>query len=85
MKTAATRQSVLSALASFDAETTGSGPRFRGRHKYALRHDEKLYPVKEIISRATGVARSKFSGGKAANELLRGLGFEVVEIPPPPK
>jgi hypothetical protein len=35
-------------------------------HRYAIERDERRYPVKQIISTATGIPVSDFSGGRAA-------------------
>jgi MoxR-like ATPase len=48
-----------------------------GNFKYALAKNNLLYPVKEIISQATGVPTSDFSGGPEANSYLRKLGFQI--------
>jgi hypothetical protein len=50
-------------------------------HKYALEQDGKLYPVKQIVSMATGVPVGQFSGGDQANDFVKGYGFEPIEIP----
>lgn len=48
--------------------------------KYALVHEGLRYPPKKIISLATGVPVSKFSGGRQSNEYLKNRGFEIVAI-----
>jgi len=53
------------------------------RHLYAIRHDGSLYPVKKIVSLASGAPVSNFHGGRYAghaNETVRKLGFEVVPL-----
>jgi hypothetical protein len=52
----------------------------KGRHRYAILHESRLYPVKKVISLATGVPTGRFSGGGNANRLLRESGFDVVLI-----
>jgi hypothetical protein len=37
-------------------------------HLYAIEHDGQRYPVKQIVSMATGLPVSEFSGGEAAGE-----------------
>lgn len=72
---------ILESLARFDREERDS-PKWRGwerkeNFKYAIVHDGRLYPVKEIVSFATGAPTSSFSGGLQANGLVRNAGFEV--------
>jgi 5-methylcytosine-specific restriction protein A len=52
-------------------------------HKYAILERKTLYPVKQIVSLASGIPVSKFSGGIAAgqaNKVARNAGFEVVVL-----
>jgi hypothetical protein len=52
-------------------------------YQYAIKLKSKLYPVKFIISLATGIPTTKFSGGEAAgqaNECVREKGFAVINI-----
>lgn len=69
------------ALAQFDREERASakweGWEARDSYKFALAKNGRLYPPKEIISLATGVANSDFSGGAEANSYLRRYGFEI--------
>jgi 5-methylcytosine-specific restriction protein B len=51
-------------------------------HRFAIKKDQKLYPVKQIIAMATGVDVSSFSGGDEANGYLRSRGFEIVPLHP---
>jgi hypothetical protein len=37
-------------------------------YKYAIEYEERLYPVKKILSLATGVPVNEFSGGAEAND-----------------
>jgi hypothetical protein len=65
----------------FDREERNS-PKWRDwetkeNHKYAIVHDGRLYPVKEIVSLASGAPTSSFSGGAQANGLVRKVGFNV--------
>jgi 5-methylcytosine-specific restriction protein A len=48
--------------------------------RFALVHNGLRYPPKKIISLATGVPVSSFSGGRQSNEYLRQRGFDVVPI-----
>jgi predicted HNH restriction endonuclease len=52
-------------------------------HRYAIRQEGRRYPVKQIISMATGMSVSDFSGGQAvgdANQYIISRGFAVVEL-----
>lgn len=37
------------------------------------------YPPKHILSQATGISTRDFSGGDETNNVLRQLGFEVID------
>lgn len=79
------RERVLEAMALFDAshrqrEEWDSFPsRKHWRHHYTILSNGKNYPVKEIISLASNVPSTDFSGGDSANRMLRQLGFDIVE------
>jgi hypothetical protein len=52
-------------------------------HRYALDHEGQHYPVKQIVSLATGMPVSEFSGGEAAgqaNQYAAERGFVIVEL-----
>jgi 5-methylcytosine-specific restriction protein A len=52
-------------------------------HKYAIKVQGRLYPVKQILSLATGTPVADFSGGEGsgqANSVVRELGFEIVAL-----
>jgi 5-methylcytosine-specific restriction enzyme A len=52
-------------------------------HLYAIEHDARRYPVKQIVSMATGMPVSEFSGGEAAgdaNQYVATRGLTVVEL-----
>ena len=52
-------------------------------HLYAIEHDGQRYPVKQIISMATGMPVSEFSGGEAAgdaNQYAAACGLVIVEL-----
>ena len=81
------RARILEALGQFDREERASA-RWQGwetkeNYKYAIAHDGQLYPVKEIISEATGAPTSTFSGGTQSNEYMRQRGFliEALHLP----
>ncbi len=78
------RAELLEALARFDSELRG-GPQWDGweereNHKFAIRAEGKLYPVKEVISLATGASVNEFSGGDEANRYVTKRGLEVVSL-----
>lgn len=50
------------------------------RHKYAIHHNGNLYPVKKILSLASGLHVTKFSGGAHANRRIEESGLEVIPI-----
>jgi hypothetical protein len=69
------------ALAQFDREERAS-PKWQGwetrdSYKYAIAKNDRLYPPKEIIALATGIANANFSGGAEANGYLRKHGFRI--------
>ena len=81
------RNALWQAIKRFDNEYRNSsewaGWEQNGNHLYAIKLGGKLYPVKFVVSLATGVPTSAFSGGKAsgqANEYVREREFAVVEI-----
>lgn len=50
-------------------------------HRYAVHAGGELYPVKKIVSLATGIAVGEFSGGHPTNSYLEKRGFTIVELP----
>jgi hypothetical protein len=86
------REAVLDAISRFERGERssnwrgGNGDAWRSdsRDRYALRHEGRLYPVKEIVRLAIrssiGEEFSTFSGGRAANGYARRYGFEVVAL-----
>ena len=76
-------QEVLRAMRDFDAQYMDTNDYDswleKGTYKYAVQHDGKLYPCKYILSLATGVPTSGFSGGEQTNRVFRRLGFRVID------
>ena len=75
---------ILEALHTFDRRYRNT-PQFTGwesygPQKYAISYEGKLYPPKVIISLATGVPRSDFSGGRESNSYLANLGFKIIRL-----
>jgi hypothetical protein len=69
------------AMNQFDSELRTSS-QWKGweqnqSHRYAIKKSDRYYPVKQIISMATGVSVSSFHGGAAANNYLLERGFEI--------
>jgi len=58
---------IINAFKAFDSEYRSSndwiGWETRKTQKYVIRYEGRLYPPKMIISLATGLSRSEFSGG----------------------
>ncbi len=78
------REAVLKALERFDQEHRDTS-RWEAwedvaTYKHAIDHEGKHYPVKEIISLATGAPKSNFSGGPVSNTYLKKRGFTVIRI-----
>jgi len=78
----ATPQQLEAAMTLFDQQHRGHGEwahwEENKAHKYAIRHDGKLYPVKMIISLATKLDRTEFYGGvseRSANAYVAERGF----------
>lgn len=49
-------------------------------YKYAIERNDQLYPVKQIVSMATGVPVKEFSGSQA-NAYVEKYGLTTIEIP----
>ncbi len=82
-----TKAACLDAMTRFDAELRGHGEweswETNKAHKYAISEGGALYPVKQIVSMASGVPRSEFTGGVAswdANPVVEKLGFMVTPL-----
>ena len=75
------RESVIDAMQWFDVElrqsTEMQGWEDKASQKWALEWEGRLYPPKKIISQATGVPTSQFSGGPQSVSYLETLGFQV--------
>lgn len=63
-----TSQALQEAMDTFDKELRGTPLWERWQedetYKYAIERHGKLYPVKKIVSLATGIAVDQFSGGE---------------------
>ncbi|MHB8772064.1 MAG: MrcB family domain-containing protein [Syntrophales bacterium] len=78
------RDALLNAIRRYDTEfrddPAQQGWESHGNQKFAIEHDGKLYPVKKVVSLATEVPVSGFSGGDEANGFVTARGFQVVDI-----
>lgn len=77
------RAALEAAMDRFDQEFRGQGRWARWptqANKFALVRDGKPYPVKFIISLATGASVSEFSGGREANSYVTRRGLTVAPI-----
>src|SRR5689334_17003947 len=82
-----TPAALLDAMIRFDKELRGTqewaGWEQNKAHRYAIEQDGKRYPVKQIVSMASGLPVSEFSGGQApgdANAFASARGFTIVEL-----
>ncbi|WDY56230.1 HNH endonuclease [Pseudomonas sp. PSKL.D1] len=79
------KERIDTALHHFDQELRGKrewlGWESNLAHRYAIQVAGKHYPAKKIVSLATGVPVSDFSGGHPTNSYLQKRGFTVIELP----
>lgn len=78
---------IRQALARFDAELRGrpawANWEVKQNNRYAIEANGRRYPVKHILSMASGQPVHAFSGGvQGANKVLTDRGFEVVSLRP---
>ncbi len=78
------RGALLEAIENFDKElrTTKEWANWEQNHahKYAIVHDGRRYPVKQIVHMATGADKNSFSGGDPANSYVQRKGFSTVPL-----
>jgi hypothetical protein len=78
------REALLEAMEEFDKELRDteewSGWEQKGTYKYAIVNDGQHYPVKQIISMATGEPKTNFSGGYEANSYVSKRGLSIVAL-----
>jgi 5-methylcytosine-specific restriction enzyme A len=81
------RDAILNALDVFDHEyrNTKEWESWTGKenHHFAIKHDEKLYPVKLTVSLATGLHVSEMHAGWGSNytnTYIDDRGFKIVEL-----
>lgn len=79
------KNSIRTAMRIFDGELRSSPDWAKWEdnksHKFAIREGGRIYPVKKIISMATGVPVGGGKGSSQANEYIRNLSFTVVDLP----
>lgn len=79
-----TPEDIRSSMEHFDRKLRDTedwrGWEEKQNHKYAFNENGKLYPMKEIISRATGTPRKDFNGGTESIKFARDLGFSAVAL-----
>jgi hypothetical protein len=82
-----TAEQIWTAMQHFDDQMRGKsdwqGWESNRAHYYAIEANAKQYPVKQLVSLATGQPVSSFSGGNRLNNAVRALGFTVSSIGPP--
>jgi 5-methylcytosine-specific restriction protein A len=75
---------IIAAMDAFDNElrTTPEWIDWNSKEsfKYAIFHNFNIYPVKQIVSMATGVPKDSFSGGDQANNFVKEKGFKIVDL-----
>ena len=78
------RDRIVDAMRSFDVEQRDKvewqNSQSNANYEHAIQFEGRLYPVKQIISMATGMSRDTFSGGPESNSYVGNLGFQVVRL-----
>src|SRR5260370_28508631 len=78
------RDAILKWMDDFDRDLRGAsewrGWQEKASYRYAVERNGNHYPVKKIISMATGAPESNFSAGSEANGFLEKLGFVVTPL-----
>lgn len=79
-----TYEAILKAMELFDRTLRESAEwsdwKQKENYRFAIDYNGRQYPVKKIISLATGITTSSFSGGDEANGYLKKKGFSVVQL-----
>jgi len=80
-----TRQRILDVIRDFDKKypDTNQYDRWleKRNFKFAIKWEGKLYPPKHILSQASGINTSEFSGGQQTNSVFKTLGFTIIDKP----
>ncbi len=79
-----TKEQILTALERFDKNHRNSSHWLdwdkKGYYKFAIEYRNQRYPIKQILSLASDIHTSEFSGGPIANERISRHGFNVIEL-----
>ena len=78
------KEDILNALKEFDSKLRGAGnwmgwDKKKSQH-WVIDYKGKTYPPKQILSLATGIPVSSFSGGEESNNYLKNRGFTIMPI-----
>jgi hypothetical protein len=81
-------QKIREALSKFDVALRGTAAwanwENKGNHRFAIEVAGRRYPVKQVLSMASGQPVNAFSGGlQGANRVLADRGFQVVSLHEP--
>lgn len=80
------RPAVLAAIYQFDTELRATelwaGWEANRAYRWAIEHEGRRYPVKQIAALASRLPASAFSGGEALNTRLARLSFTIVALQP---
>lgn len=80
------KEALLDAMARFDRDlrpqSSWTGWEANKAHRWAIENDGRRYPVKQIISMASGDPVKDFYGGPEANSFITERGLNVVELRP---
>ena len=80
------KEKIIGAMEIFDEQfrhlEKWSGWEKRENYKYAIKYNDRLYPVKQIISLATEIPLNSFSGGDESNKFLTKKGFDIIALHP---
>ena len=81
-----TKEKIIRSMGTFDEQfrhlEKWSGWEKRENYKYAIKYNDRLYPVKQIISLAAEISLSSFSGGEESNKFLAKKGFDIIALHP---
>lgn len=84
MIASATKDELIEAMRRFDDELRPSDEwrdwDANPAHRYAIEHQGRTYPVKKVISLATGTPVSDFSGGREANGFVEKRDLRVIQL-----
>lgn len=80
-----TAQDIRKAMRNFDSQYPKTNDYDswldKKNYKYTVQHNRKLYPCKRILSQASAIDTSEFSGGEQTNRVFQKLRFRVIDKP----